>query len=429
MQILVVGSGAREHCLADKLSQSPLVDRIYCAPGNGGTSGLGKNIAIEAEDIEALLQFALEKKIGLTVVGPEAPLAKGIVDRFKQEGLAIFGPDKELARLESSKIFAKEMMQKFNIPTADFKVFGCPDLAKKYIETCKIPVVVKADGLAAGKGVVVCQSRQEAKEAVEMMMLEGRFGESGRRILIEDCLKGQELSLMVFTDGKTILPLVDSQDHKSIFDNGQGPNTGGMGAYSPTPLLNGQKMDRITEIVFRPLIDGLSRENKVYKGMLYAGLMIQDDKIYVLEFNVRLGDPEAQAILPKLKSDLLEVMLKTIDSKLSEVTLDWDSRSCVCVVLASAGYPGSYQKGKKIKGLDELEKREDALIYHSGTKRIEGQGKQFDLVTNGGRVLSVVGLGHNIQAAKDKAYWLAKKIEFEGIQYRKDIGDKALRVS
>lgn len=420
MKVLVVGSGAREHCLAERLGQSPRVDEIYSAPGNGGTANLGKNVDIAVDDLDSLLEFALSENIDFTIVGPEIPLATGIVDKFEAEGLKIFGPSQELSKLESSKVFAKEMMEKYNIPTARFKVFDNLDLAKSYLEERDAPVVVKADGLAAGKGVIVCKDKEEAKQAVETMMVDKKFGEAGNKIIIEDCLFGQELSVLVFTDGETIIPLVGSQDHKRAFDGDQGPNTGGMGAYAPTPLLDSESFDQVIENIFRPLVEGLRKEGKIYKGIIYAGLMISGKKMNVLEFNVRLGDPEAQVILPKLKGDLADIFLKATNSKLSEIEVEWDKRACICVVLASGGYPGKYQKGKEIKGIEESRKQKDILIYHAGTKKMDGK-----FLTNGGRVLSVVALGGTLQEAKDKAYQAVNKISFEGMQYRKDIGDKA----
>ncbi|MCF7869506.1 MAG: phosphoribosylamine--glycine ligase [Candidatus Omnitrophica bacterium] len=421
MKVLVVGSGAREHCLVDKLFQSPKVDKIYIAPGNGGTSQLCENIDIEADDIESLVKFAVAKDVGLTVVGPEIPLAKGIVDKFKDKGLKIFGPNQELAQLESSKVFAKELMEKYNIPTASFQVFNQPNSAKEYLKKINFPVVVKADGLAAGKGVMVCENKEEAKTAIDTIMVEKKFGQAGNNLIIEDCLKGQEFSVLAFSDGETILPLAASQDHKRAFDNDRGPNTGGMGAYAPTPLLDKQGFDQIIDGIFYPLIKGLKKENKLYKGILYAGLMLTDNGPSVLEFNVRFGDPEAQVVLPKLKGDLADIILKTIGGKLSEAKIEEDLRACVCVVLASGGYPNKYQKGKEIKGLEIAQKQRDILVYQAGTKKEAGK-----ILTNGGRVLSVVGFGSTIKEAKDKAYKVVGKISFEGMQYRKDISDKAL---
>ncbi|MBU2251625.1 MAG: phosphoribosylamine--glycine ligase, partial [Candidatus Omnitrophica bacterium] len=363
MRVLVIGSGGREHCLAWKLAQSPSVDKLYCAPGNGGTGLVAENIDIAATDIDKLLEFALSQKIDLTVVGPELPLVEGIVDRFKAKGLKIFGPVKDLARLEGSKIFAKELLQKYGIPTADFKVFDSAEAAKTYIQKKQAPLVVKADGLAAGKGVIVCLTIKEAVEAIDLIMVRKEFGAAGRQIIIEDCLKGEEVSIIAFIDGETIVPLVASQDHKRIFDADQGPNTGGMGAYSPAPLIGQKLLTIIIDKIFKPLIEGLNSEERIYQGILYAGLMIENDQPYVLEFNVRFGDPETQAILPKLKSDLAEVMLKTVDRKLKEVVLEWDQRFCLSVVLASGGYPGDYQKNKEIKGLDKLGGLKDVFVF------------------------------------------------------------------
>ncbi len=421
MKVLVIGSGAREHCLAHKLSQSPRVSKIYSAPGNAGTAQLGENVDIKAGDLDSLAEFACSEKIDLTVVGPEIPLAKGIVDKFKKEGLKIFGPDKALAKLESSKVFAKKIMQKYAIPTADFEVFDQPDSAKEYIEKRKAPMVVKADGLAAGKGVIVCKDKKEAKAAIDTMMVEKKFAEAGEKVIIEDFLSGQELSVLAFIDGENILPLVSSQDHKRALDRDRGPNTGGMGAYAPASLLDQKSFNQIIETIFRPLVNGLRKENKFYKGILYAGLMISNNKPSVLEFNVRFGDPETQVVLPKLKGDLAELMLKTAEGKLGQAKIEWDQRACVCVVLASGGYPGKYQKGKEIEGIEIGEELENILIYQAGTKKENGK-----ILTNGGRVLSVVALGSSLSEAKEKAYKAVDKISFQGMYYRKDISDKAL---
>lgn len=421
MQVLIVGSGAREHCLVDKVSQSPLVSSIYSAPGNGGTAGLSTNLDIKADDIQGLLGFAVKKKIDLTIVGPEAPLAAGIVDMFNQEGLAVFGPTKDLARLESSKVFAKEKMREFGIPTAEFRVFDSPDKAKEHIRSRRAPMVIKADGLAAGKGVVICNTQKEATDTVDSIMIKQEFGIAGKRIIIEDCLQGEEFSLIALADGKNILPLASSQDHKRIFDKDQGPNTGGMGAYSPALSLAPRQFDQVVEIALRPLIEGLQKQGQAYRGVIYAGLMVSGNQIYVLEFNVRFGDPEAQVILPRLKGDLLEIMLKALESKLDQVEITWDSRSCVGVVLASWGYPGKYQKGKQIFGLEEAAKIRDILIYHAGTKK---DAERF--LTDGGRVLSIVGFGQDIKEAQAKAYQAVTKISFEGVQYRRDIANRAM---
>lgn len=423
MKVLVVGSGGREHCLAWKIKQSSRVRQLYIAPGNGGTALLGHNVDIKADDIDSLVEFAKGKSIDLTVVGPEAPLVAGIVDRFQEAGLKVFGPNQELANLEGSKVFAKEMLKKYHIPTADFEVFVDATSAKDYIKTRTPPLVVKADGLAAGKGVIVCKTHKEAKSTIDLIMVEKKFGQAGNKVIVEDFLEGEEVSILVFTDSESIVPLVTSQDHKRVFDDDQGPNTGGMGAYAPTPLVNEVIFYKIIKEVFRPLITGLKQEGKLYKGMLYAGLMIKDNRPFVLEFNVRFGDPETQAILPKLKSDLVEVMLKTIDKKLSGTKLEWDERFCLCVVLASGGYPGSYQKQKEITGLEAVKDLNDIFVFHAGTRMETTPKMRF--LTNGGRVLGIVSLGKDLQEAQDKVYKAIEKIYFEGMHYRKDIGNKA----
>ncbi|MBN2120842.1 MAG: phosphoribosylamine--glycine ligase [Candidatus Omnitrophica bacterium] len=423
MKVLIVGSGGRESCLVWKVKQSPLVDEIYIAPGNAGTALLGRNLDIKADDLQSLLGFAKTEKVDLTVVGPEIPLVAGIVDLFEQEGLKVFGPRKDLARLEGSKVFAKELMKKYGVPTADFKVFSKASEAKDYIRKKEAPLVVKADGLAAGKGVVVCKTSDEAFAAVDLIMVEKQFGSSGEKIVIEDCLEGQEASILVFSDGETIVPLVSSQDHKRVFDSDQGPNTGGMGAYSPAPIVNKDVFDKIITEVFKPLIFGLKKEQKIFKGILYAGLMIKDNQMNVLEFNVRFGDPETQAVLPKLKTDLVEVILAIVGGRLSTVNLEWDERFCVCVVLASGGYPGSYRKGKAISGLESLRNCRDIFIFHAGTK----QDSQGNFLTDGGRVLNVVGLADTIEETQAKVYKAIENISFENMHYRKDIANKALK--
>jgi len=420
MKVLVIGSGGREHCLVWKLSQSPLIDRLFVAPGNAGTETIASNVAIAATDIDGLLKFAHENKINFTVVGPEAPLVEGIVDVFEEAGLKIFGPRKEFAQLEGSKVFAKLIMKRFGIPTAGFEVFDHADKAKEYIRTKGVPLVIKADGLAAGKGVVVVSTIPEAEEAVDLMMRDRKFGSAGDRIVIEDCLKGQEASILVFVDGENAIPLVSSQDHKAIFEDDRGPNTGGMGAYAPAPLVNDTVMNQVGERILNPLIAGLRSEHKLYRGILYVGLMIENNNPSVLEFNVRFGDPETQVILPKLKSDLLELMIKTTEGKLAQVTLDWDERPCICVVLASGGYPGQYEKGKEIKGLEKIENVRDVYAFHAGTK-IDKR-----LVTNGGRVLNITGLGQTLREAQEKTYNAIENISFEKMYYRKDIANKAL---
>jgi phosphoribosylamine--glycine ligase len=422
MRILVLGSGGREHALVWKISQSRLVDKIFCAPGNGGISQQAECVDIAAQDLQRLLDFSRKEKIDLTVVGPEVPLAAGIVDEFKKNNLKIFGPQKGAAKLEASKVFAKEIMAKFAVPSADFKVFDNPQLAKKYIEKKGAPLVVKADGLAQGKGVVVASRVDEAIEAVTSIMGEKIFQESGNRIVIEDCLEGEEASILVFTDGKTIVPLASSQDHKRIFDNDKGPNTGGMGAYSPAPIISDKLLKEILSDAIERTIAGLAKEGIEYKGVLYAGIMVTKHGPKVLEFNVRFGDPETQAILPRLKSDLVEVMLAIIEAKLDKVKLLWRESACVCVVCASGGYPGAYEKGKEIFGLDQVQKLPNVVVFHSGTR--ESAEKYF---TTGGRVLGVTGLGNTIKEAIGRTYQAVEKIHFDGMHYRKDIGQKALK--
>ncbi|WP_456457200.1 phosphoribosylamine--glycine ligase [Thermovibrio sp.] len=421
MKVLVVGSGGRENALAWKLAQSEKVSRVYGAPGNPGIKRIGECIEIEPTDIKALADFAQKEGIDLTVVGPEAPLVKGIVNEFEKRGLKIFGPTKEAARLEGSKAFAKEMMRKYGVPTADFKVFSNPQEAKEYVRKVGAPIVVKADGLAAGKGVIVAKSVKEAIEAIERIMEEKAFGEAGNRVVIEECLEGEEASYLVITDGERFIPLATSQDHKAVFDNDQGPNTGGMGAYSPAPILSEELEREVQEKVIAPIIKGMRKEGTPFKGVLYAGLMITEKGIKVLEFNVRFGDPEAQAILRRLESDLFEICLSSVEGKLVE-ELNWKPETSICVVLASKGYPGKYEKGKVITGIEEAEKVPTVVVFHAGTKEVNGK-----LLTNGGRVLNVTALGKDIVEARERAYKAIEKIHFDGMHYRKDIGLKAIK--
>lgn len=427
----MIGSGGREHALVWKIAQSKLADKIFCAPGNGGIADFAECIDIKADDTLKLLEFAGKEKIDLTVVGPEAPLSSGIVDEFVARGLKIFGPNKLAAQLEASKVFAKELMAKYSVPTADFKVFDNPAEAKKYIEQIGAPCVVKADGLAAGKGVVVAKTVDEAKQAVSAMMEEKIFGSSGNKVIIEECLEGEEASILVITDGKEVVALASAQDHKRINDGDSGPNTGGMGAYSPAPAVTKELFKEILDKVIYRTIDGLAREGIKYQGVLYAGIMLTKDGPKTLEFNVRFGDPETEAILPRLKSDLIELMLAASERKLSRIgALEWDNRVCVCVVCSSAGYPGSYEKGKVIFGLEDVKKMKDIVVFHAGTKlRIindPGQKQEREYLTDGGRVLGVTGLGSTIKEAIDKTYQAVEKINFEGMHYRRDIGKKAV---
>jgi phosphoribosylamine---glycine ligase len=422
MRVLVIGSGGREHALAWKIKHSTLVDKVYCAPGNGGISSIAECVDIKPDDITGLIGFATRNKIDLTVVGPEAPLALGIVDRFCVNGLRVFGPSKEAAKIEASKAFMKQLMKKYNIPTADFEVFEDSARAKKYIGGLKGSFVVKADGLAAGKGVVVCSSKEQGISAVESMMERRDFRNAGNRIIIEECLEGEEVSILVITDGKDCVPLASAQDHKRIFDGDNGPNTGGMGAYSPAPVATPGLTDSVMKDIIRPTIAAMGRENARYTGVLYAGIMVTDAGPKVLEFNCRFGDPETQAILPRLKSDLVELIEASIDDEIDMAKPDWDERPCVSVVLSSGGYPGEYETGFEIEGLDALDKARDVYVFHAGTKSADGK-----TVTAGGRVLNVTALGSDIRDAIDRCYNAVNLIEFEGMHFRRDIGHRALK--
>lgn len=421
MKVLVVGSGGREHALCWKIRQSPRVTRLYCAPGNGGIAEIAECLPIASDDVAGLCRFAVEERVDLTVVGPELPLTLGLVDELEREGLRAFGPNREAAKLEGSKAFAKELMRECGVPTASFGVFSDPEEARAYLRRVGAPVVVKADGLAAGKGVAVCATEAEALEAIDGCLRARAFGEAGARVVIEECLEGEEASFLAFTDGETVLPLASSQDHKRIFDGDRGPNTGGMGAYSPAPVVTPEIAKRVEREVLLPIVKGLRRRNIRYRGILYAGLMIRDGELRVLEFNVRFGDPECQALLVRLKSDLVDLCAATIDGRLSEMKLEWDPRPSVCIVLAAAGYPGTVEKDRPISGLGSLAGWKDGVVFHSGTAR-----KQDELVTSGGRVLGVTALGGTIREAIDAAYGAVAKIHWDGMQYRKDIGQRAI---
>ncbi len=422
MKILVIGSGGREHTLVWKISKSPLVEKIYCAPGNSGTRMLAESVSIEADDIQTLAAFAREKEIDLTVVGPEGPLVNGIVDVFETLGLKIFGPRKAAARLEGSKFFSKQHMQKYNIPCARGKAFTDTGKAKTYAKAMGAPCVVKADGLAAGKGVIICSTLEEAFEAIDAILDQKIFGEAGDIVIVEECLKGEEASFIALTDGKTVLMLPESQDHKRVFDNDEGPNTGGMGAYSPAPVLDHLLREKAMKTVMIPAVQGMAKEGTPFKGVLYAGLMVDKDEIKVLEFNTRLGDPETQPILMRLENDLVPLMEACCDGTLHQHSVKIDPRAAICVVISSGGYPGYYEKGKEISGLEEAGKTADTVVFHAGTALKDGR-----VVTAGGRVLGVTSLGNTVKEAIDKAYKACSKISFNGHFYRKDIGAKALK--
>ncbi len=419
MNILVIGSGGREHALVWKIRQSPRVSQVYCAPGNGGIAGLAECVDIKADDISGLLKFAQERSIDLTVVGPEVPLVMGIVDIFEKAGLKAFGPSKAAACLEGSKAFAKEFMTRHCIPTAEYGSFDDILQGREFLKQCQYPLVVKADGLAAGKGVIICQDKAEAEEALRSIMFDHIFKDAGKRVVIEEFLVGEEASILAVADGNDFIILETSQDHKRIFDNDLGPNTGGMGAYSPAPVVTPVLMGRIAETVIRPVVDGMRRDGVPFKGILYAGVMVTAEGPKVLEFNTRFGDPETQAVLPRLKSDIVDMMLGSVEGRLATMKLEWDSRACVCVVMAAGGYPGDYASGKEIQGLSDV--GDDAVVFHAGTKQEGGR-----IVSSGGRVLGVTALGQGIAQAIAQAYAAAGKIGFDGVQYRRDIGRKAL---
>ncbi len=416
MNLLVIGSGGREHALVWKFRQSSGVARIFCAPGNAGTAQIAENVAIPANDLPALAQFARENKIGLTVVGPDDPLAAGVVDLFAAEGLRIFGPTKTAARLESSKIFAKDLMRERGIPTAAARTFERSEEAQRYCDGLRFPIVIKADGLALGKGVIIAPDRAAAHAAIEGMMEKGQFGEAGRRIVIEEFLRGSECSLHALVDGVNYRMLATARDHKRAYDGDLGPNTGGMGAFSPANNWSDAAQSQFDATIMQPLLMGLREKGVTFRGLLFPGLMINAEGAHVLEFNCRFGDPETQAILPRLKSDLLPLLEATIDGTLDKVSLEWDSRTSVTVVLASGGYPEKYETGKKITGLAQASELEDVHLFHAGTRVVNGK-----VVSSGGRVLAITALGETLELARDRAYEAASRIHFEGCHYRRDI--------
>lgn len=424
MRILLIGGGGREHALAWKLAQSDKVEKIFAAPGNPGIAMLKKCscIDLKLDDLEKVADYAEEESIDLTVVGPEATLVAGIADVFKRRGLPVFGPSKAAAQLEGSKAFSKELMAKYNIPTAFFKICEDMETAKAYVEEKGAPIVVKADGLAAGKGVVVAMTEEEALEAIEEMMGDHKFGNAGARVVLEEYMEGEEASLLAFTDGKTVVPMLAAQDHKRIFDNDQGPNTGGMGTYAPAPVMTDILRLKATERILKPVVAAMAKEGTPYQGCLYAGLMIKDDVIKVVEFNCRFGDPETQVVLPLLESDLAEIMLACATGTLDQADVAWSDKAAVCVVMASGGYPESYETGKVITGLAEADAQENTVVFHAGTKNAAGS-----IVTAGGRVLGVTAVDDNIRAARDRAYAAVENIKFDGAFYRKDIAWRALK--
>lgn len=422
MKVLVIGGGGREHALVWKIAQSHRVKKVYCAPGNAGIAEQAECVNIAADDIEGLLHFAKKEQIDLTVPGPEVPLVEGIVNVFEKAGLKIFGPTKSAAAIEGSKAFAKSLMRRHGIPTAEYQAFSDFETAKSYVETLDGEVVIKADGLAAGKGVVICSGAAEAVAALSGMMQDGQFGKAGDKVIVEELLKGEEVSILAITDGKAIVVLESSQDHKAAYDGDKGPNTGGMGAVSPTPLADDKVINRVIDQILVPIVHGMKKEGNPYTGVLYAGLMLTPTGPKVLEFNCRFGDPETQAVLFRLKSDLVDLLWRTAERNLEGARVPrWDKRPAVTVVMASGGYPGSYKKGLPINGLHDLRKEKDVFVFHAGTRR---DGKS--IVTDGGRVLGVTAFGGDVQSAKKNAYRAVEKISFEDAFYRGDIGDKAI---
>jgi len=431
MKVLVIGSGGREHTLIWKLTQSKKVSKIYCVPGNGGISQMAECVSLAPLDFPERAEFAKKENVDLTVVGPEVPLVAGIVDFFRAKGLRIFGPSMRAAQMEGSKVFAKNFMKKYNIPTAEFEVFENSGDALAYVEKLsrssqqagKFSCVVKADGLAAGKGAIVCGTKEEAMDAIRSIMEDRIFGDAGNKVIIEEKMEGEEASLIGLCDGETIIPTIPSQDHKPVFDEDKGPNTGGMGAYAPAPVVTEEVYCWAEGRIFNNFLKGMKTEGIEFKGVVYAGIMVTSEGPKVLEFNVRFGDPENQAVLPLLKTDLVDLLEATIDGKLKDVPLEWEKKSCVCVVVASGGYPMSYEKGKEISGLDKVGKKDDVYVFHAGTKK---DGNRF--LTSGGRVMGVTGWNDTLEEAIDLTYEAVKEISFEGMHYRRDIGAKGLRV-
>lgn len=423
MDILVIGGGGREHAIVWALRKSPKAGTIYCAPGNAGIGQIAECVPIAVHEFDKLTAFAADKNVGLVVVGPDDPLADGIVDAFEAKNIPVFGPRKNAAEIEGSKTFMKDLLHKYGIPTASYEKFDNHEAALAYLNTQQAPIVIKADGLAAGKGVTVARTMEEARQALHDIMVAKVFGESGAQVVIEQFLEGQEMSILSFVDGETVRPMPAAQDHKPIFDGDRGPNTGGMGTYSPLPHIDPAIVEKAIETIVKPTAKALVAEGRPFRGVLFAGLMIQPDGTpTTVEFNARFGDPETQVVLPRLKSDLLDIFLAAVNGKLADVDIEWSDRAAVCVILASEGYPGSYPKGRPINGLEMSTDEEDAVVFHAGTALNE----QGQYVTSGGRVLGVVGLGADIAEARQKAYEKAERITFEGKQNRTDIAAKAL---
>lgn len=419
MKILVVGGGGREHAIIWKIAQSPKTEKIYCAPGNGGISSLAECVDIKATDIDNMVRFAKEKKIDLVMVAPDDPLVLGMVDAMEKEGIRAFGPRANAAVIEGSKVFSKELMKKYHIPTADYEVFTDSESAVNYVRQGTFPAVIKAEGLALGKGVIIAQNLAEAEEGIHEIMDDKKFGDSGNRVVIEEFLTGPEVSVLAFTDGKTVVPMVSAQDHKRAYDHDEGLNTGGMGTFSPSRLYTPEKAQECMKNIFLPTIHAMRSEGCPFKGVLYFGLMMTQDGVKVIEYNARFGDPETQVVLPRLKTDLVEIMEAVIDERLDEIEIEWEDNAAVCVVMASGGYPVQYTSGYEITGIDEAQNADGIIVFHAGTKMSGGK-----IVTAGGRVLGVTAVAENLDKAIEKAYQGVEKISFQDAHYRKDIGIK-----
>lgn len=419
MKVLVVGGGGREHALVWKLAQSPDVTKLYCAPGNGGIGEIAELVPIGAMDVDGIVNFSKAHQIDLVVVAPDDPLAIGMVDALETAGIKAFGPRKNAAVIEASKVFAKELMKKYRIPTADYRVFDNSRDAMEYVSQAELPLVVKADGLALGKGVLICHTRDEAIQAIRSIMEDKKFGSAGQRIVVEEFLTGPEVSVLAFTDGRTIKPMVSVQDHKRAFDQDKGPNTGGMGTFSPSRVYTEDIARECMETIFRPTVEAMNQEGRTFKGVLYFGLMLTEKGPRVLEYNARFGDPETQVVMPRLKTDLLKIMQAVVNEELDRIDIEWHEDAAVCVVMASGGYPEAYEKGFEITGLDQVANQSDIMVFHAGTKK---EGEKF--LTNGGRVLGVTARGSDLEEARRKAYDAVSRIHFKNAHYRRDIGIK-----